>query len=369
MTALPGDQLVPLTFQAVPSSGQENTTKTIKSLEPERRVRERDSVGDAFVVAMMKRNHTQLCASAAIAAALALSSTPLLAQFTEAPISAAPAPVQVIPETWSPPPPQAATVLPTELPETTPPPAIVTTPEPAPVRTTTTTTTTRTTRTVAPAPVARTPVAAPADPAPVSIDEDLTSVPTEAIAEPANEITVSEPFADEAPADNDNAFQFGLIALAAIAAFVLAIWGFIAIGRRKPADRKAATPVIERPVVAREPRHAPLIVEPDYLATPLSAVGAAFATPAPSMAHSGAAVPLPRKLPETFAERDALLKRMIAAQPDRANPFVTKKARMKRARLILQSLGSEFADRKPWIDLSQYPGNWPELSRTDTAAA
>ena len=29
---------------------------------------------------------------------------------------------------------------------------------------------------------------------------------------------------------------------------------------------------------------------------------------------------------------------------------------------ILQSLGNDFGGRDPWIDFSQYPQNWPELS-------
>ena len=55
---------------------------------------------------------------------------------------------------------------------------------------------------------------------------------------------------------------------------------------------------------------------------------------------------------------------MIDAKPDRANPFTDRKARMRRARLILQSLGRKFDGARPWIDLSDYPENWPELART-----
>ena len=113
-------------------------------------------------------------------------------------------------------------------------------------------------------------------------------------------------------------------------------------------------------------------------ATPPEVLGAPTVTPlatarpraaTPSLAHSGAAVALPSRMPATFAERDALLKRMIAAKPDRANPFTTPKARLKRARLILQSLGRDFGGQEPWIDLSQYPSNWPEAANRKTAAA
>ena len=93
------------------------------------------------------------------------------------------------------------------------------------------------------------------------------------------------------------------------------------------------------------------------------------APPAASLAHSGAAVALPRSLPASFEERDSLLRRMIAAKPDRANPFTSFNARRKRAKLILQSLGRDFGGREPWIDLSQYSANWPDLARNKHAAA
>ncbi|RXZ65789.1 hypothetical protein [Pelagerythrobacter rhizovicinus] len=78
---------------------------------------------------------------------------------------------------------------------------------------------------------------------------------------------------------------------------------------------------------------------------------------------TGAAVVLPPELPETFEERDALLKQMIAAKPDRANPFRSTRARARRARLILQSLGRKFENVRPRIDLSEYTANWPALAR------
>jgi hypothetical protein len=62
---------------------------------------------------------------------------------------------------------------------------------------------------------------------------------------------------------------------------------------------------------------------------------------------------------------------MIDAPPDRANPFTDRRARLRRARLILQSLGRTFENAKPWIDLSDYPENWPALAhrRADARAA
>jgi hypothetical protein len=85
--------------------------------------------------------------------------------------------------------------------------------------------------------------------------------------------------------------------------------------------------------------------------------------------HAGAAVALPRELPESYEEREALFRRMVDARPDRANPFTDRKARMKRARLIMQSIGRDFGEADPWIDLSQYPNNWPELASKRSAAA
>ncbi|MBO9602658.1 MAG: hypothetical protein J7496_09155 [Novosphingobium sp.] len=83
----------------------------------------------------------------------------------------------------------------------------------------------------------------------------------------------------------------------------------------------------------------------------------------------GASVDLPAKRPETYEEREALFKRMVEAKPDKANPFTDRRARMKRARLIIASLGRDFGDARPWIDLSQYPNNWPELARRYPQAA
>ena len=60
---------------------------------------------------------------------------------------------------------------------------------------------------------------------------------------------------------------------------------------------------------------------------------------------------------------------IVAAKPDRANPFTTYQARLKRARLILQSLDRDFSNTEPWIDLSQYSANWPELAGRKHAAA
>lgn len=318
---------------------------------------ERDSAPEHFRLAMMKRNHTSLCTSAAIAAALALGSTPVAAQAVDVSV-AAPAPIAA-----PPPAPVAAQpqiiMVPSEVVQATPPPTAA--PVDEPVATTTRPAAT-TRRAPAAAPmrttVADTPVAVPA-----SEPEAAAPVVTESAAiEPLSPLAAApEPMQPAWAQDTSGALLATL--LGGIAVLALAIWGFVAIGRRRTLPRRVAVPIIERPVVAkREP-----VAEPQNEVSTWDIPRPA--APAASLAHSGAAVALPRAVPQTFAERDALLKRMIAANPDRANPFVGYKARLRRARLILQSLGRDFGETKPWIDLSQYSANWPEFARSNTAAA
>src|SRR5690606_34523960 len=222
---------------------------------------------------------------------------------------------------------------------------------------------------------------ASAVPTEMAAEADITAVAdndgTAPIAVPEAEqqvasAAVGEPLDASAPLASDGNTQFWVAALAGLGAVALAIWGFVAIGRRRPVDRKAAV-AIERAAGTR-----PKAAEPTAAAeppaevpnvTPLSTARVQSAKAAPSLAHTGASVPLPLRVPDTFAERDELLQRMIAAKPDRANPFTTRGARLKRARLILQSLGQDFDGREPWIDLSQYPSNWPNLAGRKHAAA
>ncbi|GAA0281745.1 hypothetical protein GCM10009127_23850 [Alteraurantiacibacter aestuarii] len=84
--------------------------------------------------------------------------------------------------------------------------------------------------------------------------------------------------------------------------------------------------------------------------------------------HAGAAIALPVRAPSDPQERKELLERMVAARPDRANPFRSPKSRRHRARLILQCLGRKFENGRSSIDFSQYPMNWPELARSDYSA-
>ena len=302
-----------------------------------------------------------------MAAVLAFASTPSLAQDPSAPFPTAPEQVIVVPDIPVPAPapvPESATVQPIETPANPPAADTIETPEPtttsAPAATTSRPRATPSAARITPEPEPR--VAAPE---PVAIEAAPVAAATtiEPVAEPAPPATASEPLRGNA---NDD---IGIVALVlgGLAFLALAIWGFVAIGRRKPvrryvAETPAVTPAtaapvaVERPVTSESPLRGP-----SFTPRPIAASGA--------LSHTGAAVALPRSLPENFDEREALFRRMVDARPDRANPFTDRKARMKRARLILQSLGRDFGDAEPWIDLSQYPQNWPELAHKRSAAA
>jgi hypothetical protein len=199
-------------------------------------------------------------------------------------------------------------------------------------------------------------------PEPATETATTETATTEIAAAPAAPVDVApEPTATRA--DNDNSLLFGAAIFAALAALALAIWGFIAIGRRKPVAKRTA-PMVERPTIHHPaPIHAEPEPAPRATVTPMATMA-----PASSLAHTGASVALPRTLPASFEERNALINRMVAAKPDRANPFTSPIQRRKRAKLILQSLGRDFGNQEPWIDLSQYPQNWPELARRSQAA-
>jgi hypothetical protein len=328
---------------------------------------------------MTNRTHSLRNAGSAIAAALAIISTPGFAQDAAAPFPATPDPVVVVPDIPAAvverpsivvPPVQTETVQPLPAPSAE-------TPEsqaaPPPVAATA-----LRTRATAPAAASTTPERAPraATPVPAAV-EDAAPLPPETtvepvIAEPVVPVATTEPVRT---ASNDN----GILALilGGLVFLALAIWGFVAIGRRKHVRRYAAesttrpmaiapTPVVAEPapVAAREPVALAPRAEPrpsSFAPRPAAVSGA--------LSHAGASVALPARVPEDYAERDALIKRMIAAKPDRANPFTDRGARTRRARLILQSLGRDFGQTEPWIDLSQYPNNWPELANKRSNAA
>lgn len=376
---------------------------------------------------MDSKSHLARCAGSAIAAALALGSTPVLAQDVAAPAQTIPAgdpaigqpvlqlPVAPVPVQQVNTAPSAAPqiVLPAQNPAMTTGSRVVIS-EPVVQQVP-----------VAPEPQAS-PIAAPrveAPPIPAATQARLAPAPASVPAPETFRINAEpplataeqiEPIAGEVqapvmapqailPAQNatssneiaETAGAAGLI-LSALAILGLAILAFIGLRRRR--KFAAVVPKIERPVVgvANPPK---LIatdpvktgtVEPRGLASasdPVSIVNKRdireWAQPVPSststsfsqmrdsaggLPHAGAAIALPRHAPKDADERSALLRRMIAAKPDRANPFRTRKARLHRARLILQSLDRTFENGKSSIDLSQYPMNWPELAKGDQTA-
>lgn len=332
-----------------------------------------------FPFAMTQTTHTARRASTAIAVVLALGSSVAMAQAVPVPAPVAPAPVApapvIAPQAAVPAPPAPAAeprmvsspvvqqtptaIVPPDLP------AVTTEAAPEPPSQP---------RAAAPLP-APAPVTAPApvDAAIPPVEADLAAAPVAPVAAPEPVIAPPAETGERAAAGTqalDSSDATLLAALLAALGFAgLAIWGFIAIGRRNRG--RAVAPAVERPIAASQP--APVVADVPLAAPSADVTPLASPRPLPNaagggLAHAGAAVALPRAVPQSFEERDALLRRMIAAKPDRANPFVSPKARLKRARLILQSLGRDFGDREPWIDLGQYSSNWP-TSRASSAAA
>lgn len=320
---------------------------------------------------MTNRTHLTRCAPLAIAATLALSSTTLFAQDAVVAPPPAPAPVIVVPTVTAPPP--APTIVIPDVTAAAPQPAA---PAAQPARTTPPRAAAPTQTRAAPRPV---PAAEPI-PAETTITEaapvEVAPIAAAPIAEP---VLAPEPAPTvERATGLDDATIFGLGALGILG--LAAVLYAVTRRRRPKTSPEAAAPRIERPIV----RHEPAAAMPVGTAAPEFAAGlephpsvsyapAAFTTarvaPSASLSHSGAAVALPREMPTTYEERDALLKRMIGAKPDRANPFRSTRARAKRARMILASLGRDFSNHEPWIDLSQYSSNWPEVARRNSAAA
>jgi hypothetical protein len=160
------------------------------------------------------------------------------------------------------------------------------------------------------------------------------------------------------------------VVLLGMLAAAIALVGFLALRRRRPFTAKSEPAIT--PLARVAPRQAEPVVneQPLAAATPQVVTPAAFSRPAIAgmLPSEGAAVDLPAEMPATFEARNELLWRMIDARPDKANPFTDRRARLHRARLIMQSLSRTF-DREAQIDLSQYPNNWPELARPQYKAA
>ncbi len=138
-----------------------------------------------------------------------------------------------------------------------------------------------------------------------------------------------------------------------------------------PAIESHREPVAPIATPSRNPAAAPIIDHAPYV--PVDTPEAAQPVPVMAMSaeqsRASGEVILPREMPATFEARDKLLFAMIAAKPDRANPFKAPSARARRARLILQSLGRKFDEVTPRIDLSQYSYIWPHLANRNRGFA
>lgn len=316
---------------------------------------------------MMTRTLLVRCAPIAIAASAALPAVPAVAQdavtaepviVLPEPAPAAPAvtipeptPTIVMPETMSAPEPVAVeneVAAPVAGQRTTRAAGQRSAPRAAPVQG------------IAPAAAVSSQTAAPVAEAPVLAD---TATPVAATAAPAP-VRASSP---------DNTGEIAVASL--LGALGLAAVGGIAFAAARRRRRNAV--LVHEPVAAAsEPLAAEGQDEVFAFTPPQPAVGAftapalsATATPRTSARVSGDPIPLPREVPETFEERDALLKELVAAEPDKANPFTGLRARARRAKLIMQSLGQDFRDRKPRIDLSEYTNRWPALRGWQPATA
>ena len=216
----------------------------------------------------------------------------------------------------------------------------------------------------APRPAARSiPAAAPVEAAPVEAAPELTAGEAFPAAPVASEADLAVPVAapEATPLDQNQLGSSAALLLALLGVGGIGLLAFFLMRRRRRHDE---VPVIERPMVEPMAVAAPPVIEREPVVTTYDKAPVTI-TPVkpvrPAAPSNGAAVELPRELPESYEERDRLLRKMVDAEPDRANPFRSGKARAKRARLILQSIGESFHERKPRIDLSQYTHIWPEL--------
>lgn len=306
-----------------------------------------------------------LCATVAIAATLALGSTSY-AQET-APvvaIPAAPAPVAAAPAaapTIAVPPVTVQPTAPQPVAEAAPEPAARQAPAPR-ARAERAAPTPRQAAPAAAAPVAAVPAAAiaPAPAAPVA-QTPIDAVTPAPVVEPA-------PVAPNADSGADSGLtgeEIGFLGL--LAAIGLGGIAFLALRRRRPslddAEMVEAVEYAADPVA--EPQ--PMLKPPVTLAATTVRAQPTYETPiaekpAPVYAatdHAGlpdliepSVAPASRTEPVVLPagevphgeERNALLDRMMNAEPDEANPFTSKKARRRRARLILQRMESDRGD-------------------------
>ena len=335
---------------------------------------------------MMTRTLLARCAPLAIAASAALPVLPAVAQD-----ATAADPVIVIP------PAEIAPVATTQAPA---PVIVLPAPTPAiaePAQTAAAPTEAAVAEQPVAAPAARTttrrsaPVAAPAVTAVQPVDEAVAApvaaapaMPMASAVDAAEAVPVTEHLATNTDGTNEAliAGLLGALGLAAVGGVAVAA----SRRRRRRTENvdEVSYDAIEEPHVEQPVAHEPIAIrtpEPAFSTPVVPATSFAAAVPAPVMAQAAAPtrsdgarvtgdpVALPAEVPQTFEERDALLKELVAAEPDRANPFTGVRARARRAKLIMQSLGQDFQSRKPRIDLSEYTNRWPALRGWQPATA
>ena len=293
---------------------------------------------------MTKTSNPHRLAGTAIAAFLALSSTTVWAQEAPAPSDATvSAPVAQ---------PASAIVLPPVAVQLAPAPAIATAPvvdeAPAP-RAAAPRAATRTAaaRPVA-APVGRT-AAVSAAPVTREVTAPIADVAPVAEADPLRSDIAAPPVATAEPASQDTSNDLLLASLAG--ALGLGAIGVFAATRRRKVARDE--PLVEYEPVGEPVR--PVAESPQRYAT----LAAPAFTPLKSWSEPRVPQTQPVDSRALNLNREALLDRMVAAQPDANNPFTSGKARRKRARLMLQSL-----DSQRWDDAELEPGfDWREIAQ------
>lgn len=261
---------------------------------------------------MTRQNHLRLAGSA-IAAALVLGTTPAFAQDAEAP--GAPPITIVIPQPSAAPEPVPAAAAQIEAPVVTSaqddlraaPPS----PQAAAERSVQRNRTAVAPRAVTAATVA--PIAA----AGLTASQSVVDAAPAAVLPAA--VEAAPMAAPVATSDMGDEALFGAGLLAALGLGGLAL----AFTRRRRAKRsdvdRARAPVLVTPPAATiAPTPAPIV----------------HRAPVPQWT-SPAAFALPAAVPQDMQARRALIERMVTAKPDAANPFKSRKARTRRARLIL----------------------------------
>ena len=211
--------------------------------------------------------------------------------------------------------------------------------------------TVRATRPVSAATPARIVRSAVESPAPLAAELTAPVAATAPVVSEAApvDLTTAEPMAAAAPVGSTDYNDLLLAGLAG--ALGLGAIGLFAATRRRRVEPDNAMVEYEPVSEPAEPVLAPPTPSPS-LTTPAFTPLAAWSEP-----HAPLAQPADNRAMNL--NRDALLRRMVAAEPEANNPFTSGKARRRRARLMLQSLES---DR--WDDAELAPGfDWREMAQ------